>query len=442
VVVLLATLALLWALTPTLPQGRIAPGVRIAGRPVGGMTPNQAAAVVSRAALSALGPIRLDIPTLDRHLMILAPELGLRPDTSGPVQAAMRLGRSPNPLVAAWQRWLARRGAYRIPLQWRLDTRKCRLALGEIAGKVNRRPRSARARWDGSGIVVTPEAPGIVLRVEDSLQRVAEWNAAGRVGSLTLAAGQAEPEVTAADLAPVDGVVARYTTHVGGTANRLSNVRQAASAINGVVVMPGRRFSYNRIVGPRTTEAGYKTAPVIVRGKMVTGIGGGACQVSSTLYNAVLLANLRVVRRTPHSHPIGYVPAGQDATVVYGAIDLVFENQGETPVVLQSALQGRRLTILVLGKTAGPPVRVFSTRRRVAPAAPVLKPDPTLAPGQRVLETKASSGARTVTYRVVGDRREVVSRDYYPPTRAVYRVGPAPAPGQAAPEAPEPGGSE
>ena len=288
-------------------------------------------------------------------------------------------------------------------------------------------------------MVVTPGESGLRLQVEAALGALESWLARGRRGPVALTVEAAPPEVSSPDLAGVDGVVASYSTSVAGTRNRRHNVALAAKALDGVTVKPGAVFSYNRVVGPRTTEAGYKTAPVIIRGELVPGIGGGACQVSSTLYNAALLANMRVVRRSHHSHPIGYVPAGRDATVVYEMIDLRLGNPSPHPLVFQTRLAGRRLTVMVLGKRGGAPVRVFSSRSAVSAGPPMMREDPTLAPGVQVMERPAQEGVRARVVRVIGEgeaaREEVVSSDFYRPSRAIVRVGPS-APGEPAPAAP------
>ena len=428
---LVVLLAIAWALIPRLPADRIAPGVRAAGVVVGGLTSAQAALAIEIAQWQTQGPVALQVPALDRHLVSSARDLGLAPDGQGAAAAALGIGRRGQVLTRLIQRWQASRGGVDLPVRWRLHRGRCRAALAAIAHQVDRPPANARARWDGARILLSPDQAGITLRLPASLEAVAGWLEAGRQGPVLLVAGRAEPQVSAADLAPVDGVIGTYTTYVSGSRNRRHNVALSARALDGVVIPPGGRFSYNQVVGPRTTEAGYKTAPVIVKGELVTGLGGGACQVSSTLYNTALLANLVITKRVHHSHPVAYLPAGRDATVVYRAIDLVLTNPGPHPVVLQGELRGRRLTVMALGKSGGPPVRIITRRSLVAPGPPIEQQDPALAPGTRVVARKAQVGMRVRVVRVVGEgaqaRQEVISRDFYRPQRAIVRVGPLPA---------------
>ena len=122
--------------------------------------------------------------------------------------------------------------------------------------------------------------------------------------------------------------------------DRTTNLQLAASKINGTVLMPGETFSYNQVVGERTISAGYKEAPIYVSGEVVDGLGGGICQITSTLYNAVLYANLEIVERSNHQFVPSYVSASRDATVVYGSIDFKFKNNRDYPIKLVCSVSG------------------------------------------------------------------------------------------------------
>ncbi len=146
-------------------------------------------------------------------------------------------------------------------------------------------------------------------------------------------------------------LLATYTTYYSaGNENRTHNVALAASKLNGYIMVPGAVFSYNGVVGERTAAAGYKNATVYTSNGMEDGIGGGICQVSSTLYNTVLYANLEVVSRTNHSYPVSYVPKGQDATVSMGSIDFLFKNNTANPIMLKTYVGGGKCTVSIYGK--------------------------------------------------------------------------------------------
>lgn len=130
---------------------------------------------------------------------------------------------------------------------------------------------------------------------------------------------------------------------------RTTNLKLAASKINGTVLMPGETFSYNKVVGARTIAAGYKEAPIYVSGEVVDGLGGGICQITSTLYNAVVYANLDVVERTNHQFVPSYVTASRDATVVYGSLDFKFKNNRNYPIKINCSVSGGIANFQIFG---------------------------------------------------------------------------------------------
>lgn len=131
--------------------------------------------------------------------------------------------------------------------------------------------------------------------------------------------------------------------------DRTTNLTLAANKINGTVLMPGETFSYNTVVGARTIAAGYKEAPIYLNGQVVDGLGGGICQITSTLYNAVVYANLEIVERTNHQFVPSYVTASRDATVVYGSIDFKFKNNRNYPIKITCSVSGGVANFKIFG---------------------------------------------------------------------------------------------
>mgnify|MGYP002478573809 CR=1 FL=1 len=144
-------------------------------------------------------------------------------------------------------------------------------------------------------------------------------------------------------------IIGSYSTWFHGSAARYQNIAAAMRGVNNTLVWPGQLFSFNEVVGPRTPERGYLPAPVILNGGLDVGYGGGVCQVSSTVYNAALAANLTVVERHGHSKPVHYVPEGRDAAVDYGGVDLKFRNNRSTVIIIKSYLNNGRLYIELRG---------------------------------------------------------------------------------------------
>ena len=160
------------------------------------------------------------------------------------------------------------------------------------------------------------------------------------------------PEVTTDDIGmeAFPDLLATYTTtYDSSNTNRTTNLRLASNKINGTVIMPGEVFSYNKVVGKRTIAAGYKNAAIFSEGQVVDGLGGGICQVSSTLYNTAVLADMTITSRTNHMFVPSYVKAGRDATVVWGSIDFKFRNDRNYPIKIESSVSGGKCTISFYG---------------------------------------------------------------------------------------------
>lgn len=222
------------------------------------------------------------------------------------------------------------------------------------------------------------------------------------------------------------------TSFTSSNSNRSTNIRLAAQKINGTVLMPGETFSYNQVVGKRTAAAGFKPAPAYFGGKVVQEYGGGICQVSSTLYNAVLYANLEITERTNHGFKPSYVTPGLDATVSWGGPDFKFTNNRDYPVRISCDTSGKILKIYIYGLKRDTDYKVVLESKYVSTvyAKTTYKTDPSLASGETKVIQSGSNGCRTVAYKYLYDSNgtlvstECLSRDTYNPHNKVIAVGP------------------
>lgn len=163
------------------------------------------------------------------------------------------------------------------------------------------------------------------------------------------------PKCNIEDLRQISGSLGTFSTKLGeSTENRIKNLTVASNSINNVIVMPNETFSMNEVLGDISYDKGYVDAPVIINGVTTKDIAGGVCQISSTLYNAVLNAELTIVERKNHSSMVKYVPAGLDATLVNGVIDFKFKNNTDVPVVIVSSVANGNVTVSIYGKDERP----------------------------------------------------------------------------------------
>ena len=220
------------------------------------------------------------------------------------------------------------------------------------------------------------------------------------------------------------------TSYASSNANRSTNIALAASKINGKVLMPGEEFSFNDTVGKRTASAGFKTATVYSNGQVTTDYGGGICQVSSTLYNSVLRANLEITNRVNHTFTVGYVPIGLDATVSWGAPDFKFKNSRSYPIKIVATTSNKRLTISVYGlkEDVEYEVELVSYKTATVPYSTVYTTDSSLGKGQTRVVQSGSNGAKSEAYKILklnGQEvsRTLLSRDTYSPHNQIIARG-------------------
>lgn len=167
-------------------------------------------------------------------------------------------------------------------------------------------------------------------------------------------------------------IIGSFTTSmIDRSPEQRHNIQRVAKSLDGAVVRPDEVFSFNNTIGERVTDRGYVSAPVIVKGKLEDESGGGICQVSSTLYNAALLAGMKIIERSPHTTPVSSVPPGRDATVLFGGADLKFKNDYAEPVVLKVDTSESRLIIRLMGHVKQKPEFriVVETHDAVRPVA-------------------------------------------------------------------------
>ncbi len=221
--------------------------------------------------------------------------------------------------------------------------------------------------------------------------------------------------------------IATYVTHTTNNSNRNTNVKLSCQAVNGTVIPPGAQFSYNETLGKRTAEKGYKEAGAYANGEHVMELGGGVCQLSSTIYNAVIAANLQVDERTGHTYEPTYVTPGEDATVSYAKPDFVFTNNTQAPVGILASFADRTVTVDIYGiPQLEEGVSRHLRSEKIAdtePPAPTYVEDPTVIPGLEDVVKNAKHGSKWATYLVLEKDGEVISEEYLHTT--VYKGEPA-----------------
>lgn len=240
------------------------------------------------------------------------------------------------------------------------------------------------------------------------------------------------PKITLNDLdLPIfDNTISTYsTTYNAGLTGRTKNLKLAASKLNGLILKPGETFSYNRVVGKRTIAAGYQNAAIFSGGKVVDDVGGGICQISSTLYGAVLNANLQVIERTNHGMQTSYSKPGIDATVYYGSLDFKFKNNRNVPIKLYASVSGGKVVVSIKGENPeGEKANITTEILRVIPRKLIVKEDPNMEIGKEVVQQGGADGKEVRTYKQIvkngsSKGRTIVSTDIYNPSDRIVVKG-------------------
>ena len=232
-----------------------------------------------------------------------------------------------------------------------------------------------------------------------------------------------EAGMSAAELKDKYTTIATYTTTATNNKSRNQNLKLCTEAINGTIVNPGQEFSFNSTTGPRSTEKGYQPATAYLNGEIVQEPGGGVCQVSSTLYNAVVFAGLKSTERHSHSYEPSYVTPGEDAAVSYGGPDFKFVNNSDYPIAIKASFSDQKVTCSIYGIPVlddGVKVRMKSEKTaELDPPAPTYEEDQTLQLDEEKIVKQATPGSRwstaLVTYK---DGKEISRMDFH---NSVYR---------------------
>lgn len=241
------------------------------------------------------------------------------------------------------------------------------------------------------------------------------------------------PEITTDELgdrAFPDLLGTFMTKYDPGNDNRSTNLKLAAEKVDETILLPGEVFSYNKVVGERTIAAGYKEAAIYQGGEVVDGLGGGICQLSSTLYNAVVYANLKIVSRTNHHFLTSYVDPGRDATVAYGSIDFKFENSRKYPIKIVCDVEDGIARIDIYGIKEEQEYEVV-IQTKVTSSVPFTTKyieDSTIESGKEIVKQSGMNGCTSETYRILKKNgavvsTELLSKDTYNPMQRVVRKG-------------------
>ncbi|MFH1511786.1 MAG: VanW family protein [Bacillota bacterium] len=395
----------------------IYPGVFVDGTHIGGLTPDEAKEALGdeNAASSAFS---LSVNIGDKTWTLNNQNVAAHRDIGGALLKAYSYGRQNSADIATTQRTpfreradavMALRDNYVYILSKQAyDTASVQTVVDDIERYVTRAPIDAQIvsfDFNTRTFTFSQDQPGVTIDAEALYNQLIGLLDQGVVNrSITVTPTLTLPTVTKEDLVNTFKMTAAFTTKTTSDGSRNNNISLACQTINGTVLLPGETFSFNQVAGERTMARGYREAGAIAGGQLIDEVGGGICQVSSTLFNAVARANLEIVSRSPHAWPSSYVKKGEDATVNWPNLDFKFKNSTNAPVFIITYYKDRECTAEIWGITLGDNVYIDLESKVIRTIEPPLEVlyvlNPELPPGTNKETVKLRTGYVVDTYQV------------------------------------------
>lgn len=406
-------------------------GAVISGIEVGNLTKDQARDRINEAVKKWLTQsVKLEVngEVIELSLEKLEPFVDIEPT----LNEAYDLGRKGSILDKAKSKMnTSDRVHFDLTPNW--DDKKLSETFTANLSKYNIAPINASFHINELNVMeLQREQPGKSIETEPLIAHVKKTQIFQDPGTIKVIFKEEKPSVAITNLEneKITGLLASYTSKFDSSLlERTENVLIAAKALDGALIKPGETISFNGIVGERVAEKGYQDAYIIVNGEFVPGLGGGICQVSSTLYNAGLLANLSIEERSNHELAINYVPLGQDATVAYPDLDLKLKNDTGGYLLIRSKVTKNSLTIDLYGKVKpGQEVIISNKIESVIPPTEQTIQDSSIAQGEQIVKQQGQPGYIASAYRTVKlngiiIKTENLGKSNYKPVPKIIAIG-------------------
>ncbi len=439
----LAAAALVGALaaTPVYAKDmKIPEGVFIGEFSLGGMTEAEAREYIEEYVAGQSGrEIRLEVGA--REITARASDLGFAWSNPEAVEEAAGYAAGGNLVRQYMELKDLEKEPVHIPLETAVDAGKVENFLLENCEGLGDAPQNAAITRAGGKFEITPGKTGLSLDAEatkKALDQAIAQNSTG--GQLTVKAvvEEKQPDITEQDLATINDVLGTFSTDFSTSGSaRSANIANGAGKVNGHLLMPGETLSGYECMHPFTTENGYYTAAAYENGQVVDSVGGGVCQIATTLYNAALNAELEITQRQNHSMIVSYVKPSMDAAIAGTYKDIKITNNYSTPIYVEGGTSGRTLTFTIYGRETRPSNRkveyVSETLSVTDPGEPQTRVDASLPPGQTKKVQSAHKGLKSRLWKVVTvdgveTERTVLHTDTYNPSKAIVLVSPVATP--------------
>ncbi len=407
-------------------------GIYIGSVSVGGMTAEEAAEAIS-AYVEEISAETITLNAEDAILETTLAELGFTKDVEATIQEALQYGKSGN-LVARYKATKdLEKESITLPLTLVADEEQISTYLEAHAEEVNQEAVDYTLTRENGSFVIIDGQNGLEVNVEESVEVIVAYYADGwqEENSIDLVVDVTEPQGTKEQLEKVQDVLGTYTTNYStSTSGRKTNVARGAALINGTVLYPGETLSVYETISPFTAENGYALAGSYENGTTVETYGGGICQVSTTLYNAVIRAELEITERYGHSMLVSYVDPSADAAIASTYKDFKFTNNGDSPIYIEGATDGSNIRFTIYGEETRASNRTISfVSETTSTTEATIQFNSTSDPIGTITKVQSSHTGKTarlwkiVYIDGVEESREVFNTTTYKMSPTIYEVG-------------------
>lgn len=411
---------------------KIYPNVYVENVNLSGMTKEQALDALNKDIKEPVENKVITVKAEDKSIDIKYADLSPQYNIEETVNEAMNYGKDLN--LFGKNDLIKGNDKKELKLDFKYDDAKLTEYEKKLTEMVNQSAKNATINVSGGSVSVTDGQDGRAIEQDKMVALVKEAiNANPEANSVVeVPVEVTKPKVTKEMLSKIDGVIGSFTTsYTSSDASRSANVEIATKAVNGTVLMPGETFSYNNTLGERTTDKGYRDGAAYVGNKVVMVTGGGICQVSTTLYRAVLRSGIMPTERHNHSMTTTYSGPSEDATVSWGSLDYQFKNTYDFPIYIQGYTSNKHVTFNVYGNVQGMDGKTYELQTIVNET---LKPsvqtvnDPSLPAGQRVVEQNPVTGYKSTGYLVTYQNgkeidKKLIGHDVYKQKDEIIKVG-------------------
>lgn len=390
---------------------QICEGVQIGTLDVGGMTEEEASAAIENQ-VSRILDSAVVVQVSGEELQTSVKDLGVSCDWQDTVNKAYQLGKDGNPFKQLKVKKQIKLSGKQYSLPYKIAEDTIQDFVEERCKPFDVTMKNSKLQFKNGKLKATEDRTGHEVQVSETVEKIqksleqALKQEESETIKIAAVVKDTEPKYKQEEVSKCEDLLGTYSTSFASSAApRANNVKTAAEYINGTVLYPGETFSTIKVIKDRTEANGYQAAPEYSSGNVVDGIGGGVCQVSTTLYNAVINAELEIVERSPHSMVVSYVDVSRDAAISGDYKDFKFKNNTQTPVYIAGSAQGGTLTFRIYGEETRAQNRKIEfqseTLETIQPGAPVTTVDKSKPASYRSVTQSAHVGYRAKLWKIV-----------------------------------------